>query len=144
LIDLNRCVAAQNAEPSFDRCVRAFDYIKLSKKETMMTSNKKVELASVTDQLDLSILRSDIDTIKSDIMTLTKHVREEGTNGSRLVKRMANDQKDRLLEQLIDIQDAGGRKLAKLEKTVSKKPTQSVAIAFAAGLIASFLLGGRD
>lgn len=46
-------------------------------------------------------------------------------------------------ERASEIQEVGKDSYADLEKRIKKSPGQSVAIAFAAGLLASFLMGRR-
>jgi ElaB/YqjD/DUF883 family membrane-anchored ribosome-binding protein len=106
-----------------------------------MTSNKKIEIASSNDSpADIALLQKDLSKLQTDVMTIMKHVKEEGLSESRYLKNLAVDQ---ITDQIEGIQNVSQRSLKKLEKNVKARPAQSVAIAFAVGAVASFLLGRR-
>jgi ElaB/YqjD/DUF883 family membrane-anchored ribosome-binding protein len=106
-----------------------------------MTSNKKIELASTNDSpADLALLQKDLGKLQADVMTIMKHVKQEGLNETRYLKNLAVDQ---ISGQIDDLQDLSQRSLKKLEKNVKARPAQTVAMAFAVGALASFLLGRR-
>ncbi|NCT41476.1 MAG: hypothetical protein GW778_07445 [Alphaproteobacteria bacterium] len=85
---------------------------------------------------ELNEIRQDIDSLKDNVVALTKHVQKDGVNQ---VDEISDIAKTRLAE----IQQKGQKEILKVEKQVKAKPAQSVAIAFAGGLIASLLLRGR-
>ena len=100
---------------------------------------KKLELAASnesTDPADLSVVREDLQTLKTDVVALVEHLKEEGMNETEYLKRRA-------AHQLEHAQEAGGRGLKELEQKVVARPVQSVAMAFAAGILASLFLGRR-
>lgn len=88
-------------------------------------------------------MKSDVDGIKNDLYSLrdnvtelAKHLKEEGSEKSH---QMA----EALLARLKEAQSVGRDQLQTLEVQVREKPLQSVAIAFLAGAITSFLFGRR-
>ena len=50
---------------------------------------------------------------------------------------------DYVRDRMEDLRCSGTNTLTKIETSIKRKPAQSVAIAFTAGLLASFLLGRR-
>ncbi len=112
----------------------------------------KSKIEELESHANLSVIRDDIETLKKDVVEgvsrLAKDVKEEGMNETRYVKKKVHDQIDTLRGQLEELEEAAGRRYHTIEKRVEKhvksNPTQSVAMAFAAGIITSFLLGRRN
>lgn len=82
---------------------------------------------------DLNDIRSDLETLKTDIVRLTQHVGESGVqtaySAADLLRRKANSAKK-----------FGKAEMVKAEKHIKERPVRSVALAFAAGLVFSLLL----
>lgn len=75
------------------------------------------------------------------------HLRENINGLNRTVKSMSEDKAriagSYLREIAVDLRASGTRTLSKAEDHIRQEPGKSVAFAFAAGLIASLLLGRR-
>jgi len=98
-----------------------------SKKVTKIESDAQSAFPEIED------IKEDLTSLKNDIAKLYGHVYKDG---GKQVKEFASDQIHRA-------QDAGRDGIKKLEHQVTSKPAQSVAIAFAAGVVASFLLARK-
>jgi len=81
-------------------------------------------------------IREDIDSLKSNIVELTKHVKAETGIRTDVLKKG-------LIGQVASIRSSGVAQYEKLEGQVKAKPGQSLALAFAGGIIASYLLSRR-
>ena len=85
---------------------------------------------------EIDDIRDDLDSLKSNVVELTKHVKHDGEIQTR---KMQDALKTRLQEMRI----SGRKQYQKVEKQVKAKPAQSMAIAFAAGVAASMLMRRR-
>ena len=102
-------------------------------------------------QSNLSVIREDLEDLKNDVVEdgakLFTDIKEQSLIASREMKRKTRDQIADLRRQLEELEEAAGREFShnvhKMEKRVRERPTESIALAFAAGIIASFLLGRR-
>lgn len=81
-------------------------------------------------------IKQDIDSLKSDTIELAKHIKEDSAAKTAEIKEMATERVQTMAEQ-------GKERLKDVESKVKKKPLQSLAIAFAAGLAFSVLMGRR-
>lgn len=91
---------------------------------------------SKTHYPEINDIREDLDSLKSNVVELTKHVRQDGKEQTKELKSTA-------LKQLGLLQESGKKQYENVEKRIKEKPAQSVAVAFAAGLAASLLFGRR-
>ncbi len=78
---------------------------------------------------DLSVLKDDAATTLQDAATLAKNLKNEGGAIAR--------------DGVKNLAAAGRNEFEKLEDRVRDKPGQSVALAFCAGLVFSYILGSR-
>jgi ElaB/YqjD/DUF883 family membrane-anchored ribosome-binding protein len=85
---------------------------------------------------ELADIKKDLSLLKKDTIKLAEHVKKDGVVQAEHLKEVVT-------EQVSGLQDAGLDQLKSLEKRVKAKPAQSIAIAFAAGIVASILLGHR-
>lgn len=85
---------------------------------------------------EIEEIKQDIDSLKSNVVELTRHVKSEGRIQARKLGDIAMD-------RLTDLKKSAQLEYLKAEKQIKAKPGQSIAIAFAAGLVTSFLLGRR-
>ncbi len=85
---------------------------------------------------EIDDIREDLDSLKNNVVELTRHLKKEG-------KKEAAEIKDIAMDRLEEIKTSGRRQLKSVERRVKQKPAESVAIAFAAGIVASFLFGRR-
>ena len=85
---------------------------------------------------EIDEIKKDLDSLKTNVVELTKHVKEDGSAQTRRVKKQA-------VKRWHDIQNNGKEQLENVENHVRKKPAQSMLAAFALGVAASFLLSGR-
>lgn len=82
-------------------------------------------------------LEKQAQNIKENVVGLARSIKDSSTD-------KAHDAADYMRDRLDDLQYSGTDALKKIESHIKAKPTQSVAIAFTAGLLASFLLGRRS
>ncbi|MGB0720359.1 MAG: DUF883 family protein [Bdellovibrionales bacterium] len=85
---------------------------------------------------EIDDIRHDLDSLKTNVVELTKHVQRDGKVQTREIKNALSD-------RLEHLQESGRVQYKNIEKQVKAKPAQSVAVAFAAGLVASMLLRRR-
>lgn len=78
-------------------------------------------------------IRQDLNSLKENVFALTKHMKSDGSAKTAVLKSVAKD-------NIEELQNYGQTQLKNVEKKVKTKPMQSIAIAFAGGLLASFLL----
>lgn len=78
---------------------------------------------------DSHTIRADLTSLKDDAATLVRDVKDRS-------EAMTS-------ESLNQLYTAGRREFSAMEEHVKEKPGQSVLLAFAAGLIASYILGAR-
>ncbi len=82
-----------------------------------------------TNYPEIKEIKHDLDSLKHDAIELAQHVKKDGM--------------DQVNETSHTLRAYGTVKLKQAENGIRKNPLQSVAIAFAGGLVASFLLGRR-
>ena len=85
---------------------------------------------------EINEIREDLDSLKNNVIELTRHMRKDG-------KAHTEELKGSLMERLTEMKATGSEQYHNVEARIKQKPAQSVAIAFAAGLAASLLLGRR-
>jgi ElaB/YqjD/DUF883 family membrane-anchored ribosome-binding protein len=77
-----------------------------------------------------------------------QHIKDDVVSLARSVKNASNDSAqaatDYFYKRANELKASGKVTLDKMETHVKSKPSQSMAIAFAAGLVASFLLSRRS
>ncbi len=88
-------------------------------------------------QHEMAEIREDLDALRHNVVSLTRHVKAEGS-------AQAEDFKVAALERFAAMRDTGKEQLKSAEQRVKARPVQSVAVAFAAGVVASYLLGRRS
>jgi ElaB/YqjD/DUF883 family membrane-anchored ribosome-binding protein len=79
---------------------------------------------------------SDINDIKENVVGLARNLKDVSAT-------KANDAADYVRDRVDTLKETGLDRLEKVEARIQAKPGQSIAIAFAAGLIANFLLGRK-
>ncbi len=85
---------------------------------------------------EIEEIKQDIDSLKNNVVELTKHVQSEGRSQANKISELAAD-------RITDLKKSAQLEYLKAEKAVKAKPGQSLAIAFGAGLLAAFLFRGR-
>lgn len=86
--------------------------------------------------LEIDNIKDDIDSLKTNIIELTKHIKVDADQETKELKKVAAN-------QIEGLRETGREKYVRLEKKVNEKPGQSIAIAFAAGIFTSMLVGRR-
>ena len=89
-----------------------------------------------TNYPEISEIREDLNSLKSNVVELTKHVRNDSVVHTTELKNI-------LMGRLKGFQDSGQQQIKNVEKRIIAKPAKSVVIAFAAGLATSMLLRRR-
>lgn len=109
---------------------------------TSTYTNSNNSGSSMTGQLSdetnasLQSVKEDLRTLKTDVTDLGRQAKEEGRKRINETVSVAQD-------KVSELKSAGYEELKGLKAYVSENPTQSVAYAFAAGLIFSFVFGRR-
>lgn len=89
---------------------------------------------------EIEDIRDDLESLKSNVVELTRHVQQ---NGASDAKHLAEDVAHKAQKQIARLQVRGKRELHKVERAIKHKPAQSLALAFAAGLVVSQMLHVR-
>lgn len=82
---------------------------------------------------EIEDLKEDIASLKANIETLTNSAKKNGLDEAEKFG-------DRAKEKLHELKDRGQDGIRKVESQVKEKPGQSLAIAFAAGFLASMVV----
>jgi ElaB/YqjD/DUF883 family membrane-anchored ribosome-binding protein len=85
---------------------------------------------------EIQDIREDLNSLKDNVLELSRHVKKNSTHHIDDVKNYAEKQIDKAKR-------AGADALHKVESRAVENPGQTIAIAFFAGLATSFLLGRR-
>lgn len=85
---------------------------------------------------EIQEIRDDLNSLKDNVFELSRHVKNNSSHHLEDAKHYAE-------RQLGKVKRAGADALHKVEDRVIEKPGQTIALAFFAGLAASFLLGKR-
>lgn len=85
-----------------------------------------------TPSNDLDNIRQDLDSLKSNVVNLARDLKRSGRSSTESMVSTLSDQLSRARE-------ASNDKYVQVEKSVSKNPAKSIAMAFGAGILASFL-----
>jgi ElaB/YqjD/DUF883 family membrane-anchored ribosome-binding protein len=89
-----------------------------------------------TSYPEIEDIREDLDSLKTNVVELTKHLTKDGHEHSLEMKDIAK-------ERLQALKTSGLKQMKTVEKRVKQKPVESIGIAFATGLAVSYLLGRR-
>jgi ElaB/YqjD/DUF883 family membrane-anchored ribosome-binding protein len=81
-------------------------------------------------------IREDLDSLKTNIIELTRHMKAETGARTQLLR-------SGVLGQVNSLKKTGAEQFEKLEGQVKAKPAQSLALAFVGGMLFSYLLGRR-
>jgi ElaB/YqjD/DUF883 family membrane-anchored ribosome-binding protein len=100
-------------------------------------ADRKLEKEKVYPAKDNKELLHDAQNIKENVVGLARNIRDSSTDKAHVAADYMRDRMD-------DLKHSGTDTLGKIESSIKAKPAQSVAIAFTAGLLASFLLGRRS
>lgn len=82
---------------------------------------------------EIEEIRNDIESLKTNVVDLSRHIKEEGKIQASRLTEVAMD-------RIADLRKNASVEYQKAERAVKAKPGQSIAIAFAAGLVASLLI----
>lgn len=99
-----------------------------------MTKSIKEEYPSIED------IRNDIDSLKTNVVELTRHIQESGIGH---VQELTDEVTTKAQKKAEALRKSGKRELKKLESQVKSHPGQSVALAFAAGMAMTMIMGAR-
>jgi ElaB/YqjD/DUF883 family membrane-anchored ribosome-binding protein len=95
-----------------------------------------VKLKTESSYPEIEGIKGDIESLKSNVFELTKHIKEEG-------KMHGAEIKNSVAEQIEQAKVFGHKKYDDLEDKVKQHPAQSVAAAFAAGYLINMLMKRR-
>lgn len=85
---------------------------------------------------EIKEIKHDLNSLKHNVIGLTKHVQENGSD-------MTAELKDKVEKRLLKLRDKSKKQLHRLENKVKENPSKGLAAAFVAGIVASWLFGGR-
>ena len=85
---------------------------------------------------EIQDIRNDLDSLKTNVFELTRHVQEEGIDQTQQLAKKAR-------KSLDAFQVLGKRELQDMERRIKAEPAKSLAIAFAVGMFASTFLGRK-
>ncbi len=85
---------------------------------------------------EIDSIKQDLDSLRSNVVELTKHVKSNKAAQGQEMKEM-------LAGRLEGLKASGMQSVDNIERQVKAQPGKAVGIAFAAGLAASLLLGRR-
>ena len=85
---------------------------------------------------EVANIKSDIESLKENTIELGKHVQKDGA-------AKTEELKEEVSKRVGSLSEAGQEQLKKVETKVKENPLQSMAVAFAAGLAVSVLMGRR-
>lgn len=85
---------------------------------------------------EIDDIKEDLNSLRTNVVELTKHIRENGNAQTQRITDMTKD-------QIGLLRKSGKAQMKRVEKRVKDKPAQSMAYAFAAGLFLSALLRSR-
>ncbi len=122
-----------------------WQHVKIKKEEAM--ANKKTD----SPHANLSIIKEDLEVLKDDMVEdgtkLFQDIKEQSMLATKDVQRKTRQQIAELRSQIAELESAAEDSLhsglGKLERHVKSRPTESVALAFAAGIVASLFLSRR-
>ncbi|MAI61814.1 MAG: hypothetical protein CBB87_04865 [Micavibrio sp. TMED27] len=89
-----------------------------------------------TQYTEIDDIREDLDSLKNNVIELTRTMKKNGTVQTAAIRDVA-------IDRIEDLKTSGKAQINHLERRVKAKPAESVAIAFATGLAVSLLLGRR-
>ena len=82
-------------------------------------------------------IRKDLSSLQSDVAVLASDIKKVGSDKARDAMNYVN-------EQVGSLKGTGADALGKIQEGVKSNPGQSITIAFAAGLLVSYLLSRRS
>jgi len=91
---------------------------------------------SKANYTEIDNIREDLDSLKTNVVELTKHVKKDGQAQTQAIGNSVMDRWSKL-------QDSSRKQYQNVEKHVKDKPAQSMALAFGIGLAASMLMRRR-
>lgn len=85
---------------------------------------------------EIEHIREDIKSLKSNVVALTQHMKENGSDQVAVLEARAR-------KTARNLSKSGKQKYEKVENHVRENPAQSVMMAFCGGVLASYLLKSR-
>ena len=85
---------------------------------------------------EIDHIREDIKSLKSNVVALTQHIKENGSEQVAVLETRAR-------KTARSLSKSGKQKYEQMENHVRENPTQSVMMAFCGGLLASYLMKRR-
>jgi ElaB/YqjD/DUF883 family membrane-anchored ribosome-binding protein len=95
---------------------------------------------SRSEYREIRDIKSDLDSLKANIVALTNHLQSDGIDKARA---LTSDLQDTALDMTGKVVAEGNREVHELEKQVKNNPGKSMLFAFGAGLLANALLSRR-
>jgi ElaB/YqjD/DUF883 family membrane-anchored ribosome-binding protein len=101
-----------------------------------MSKAKEYEAQAQSEYPEIKGIKKDLSSLKANTVGLARHVQADGVEQAAALSEKTQDLVARLKEK-------SATEFHKIEDQVRAKPGQSIAMAFAAGIVASFLFGRR-
>lgn len=83
---------------------------------------------------EIDDIRHDLESLKNNVVELTRHVQENGSDRAQVLRQKAR-------RQVSNLRSQSRHQMQEMEERIKEHPAQSMAVAFIAGLAASLLLG---
>ena len=100
-----------------------------------------------TNSGEFDDLKTDIDKLRADLSSLTKHMKEVGNSAAADAKKAGADKVDELRNELErtaqQLKRQGEASVAEVEKTIQEKPLLSLLAAFGVGMLITRFLDRR-
>lgn len=88
------------------------------------------------DYEELEDIKQDLDSLRSNVVQLTRHLKYDGM-------AKAEDVKELLKDSMTGLREKGEESVHRLEDKVRENPRNSILLAFGAGMLANILLRRR-
>jgi len=108
----------------------------MASKNEIAEKTKEIIKKSKNEYTEIDHIREDLDSLKNNVIELTRHLTKDGNAQISQISQA-------LLDRVHDVQKSGKKQLKVVEGKVQENPTQTLALAFGAGVIASLLLRRR-
>ena len=90
----------------------------------------------VKNHNEIDDIREDLNSLKGNIVELTKHIKKDGQAEINDIQSMAE-------ERIENITNASKQRYQDIRKNVKAKPERALALAFVGGLVASYLMARK-
>lgn len=98
--------------------------------------NESSSQAAKNSEAEIKEIRESVDSLKTNVVGLARNLKDISAERAHAAADYVRDQVDGL-------KVSGAQTLEKAESTIKARPARSVALAFASGIVVSYLLGRK-